>query len=420
MNHTSPRSTGQLPAAPENTRNGIRDIDDDDVQVQDPNEKSPSSPRPSRAPAESFQFNMPEPFTGLWRLYSDQIARESVQSANSNQVVLPAAAAATTTVNKLPAALDPKRSVRLKSNGSFEEESPAVPLYGTPAKSPLIDEDDEKDDVDVIPPTNGVHHPMQRLTTGSQRNVQQSMPEPLTGLWRKFSDMIARENMEDTNEKEPPPLQVKTAPQAEKTATASPTSGKTRRSSSDATPGIVDTTFDEESVDERSIHALPDDSRFLNDDEIRSYDSPTWLFHYALDQDEEQRESTTSRSTPYLDPDLVRRAHRHARIPSDLPRMISFPSDDSLKDAPHHVSIHGDKKEVKMGMVELHPGEFVRVHGKRHAQSAINKGQSIVVKCSTCRTKYQVDRRAGSLYCTKCDSVTRIHKNQAVRMVHSI
>ncbi len=34
------------------------------------------------------------------------------------------------------------------------------------------------------------------------------------------------------------------------------------------------------------------------------------------------------------------------------------------------------------------PDKFVRVHGKEHAQNAIEMGQSTIVKCSSCNTKY--------------------------------
>jgi uncharacterized CHY-type Zn-finger protein len=51
------------------------------------------------------------------------------------------------------------------------------------------------------------------------------------------------------------------------------------------------------------------------------------------------------------------------------------------------------------------------VHGIKHAQDAMKRGESVVVECGVCSRRYAVDESAKALYCTACDSVTEVRNN---------
>jgi hypothetical protein len=65
---------------------------------------------------------------------------------------------------------------------------------------------------------------------------------------------------------------------------------------------------------------------------------------------------------------------------------------------------------LKTVLVEVVPGDFVQVHGKERAKRAIAKGRALVVQCFVCLAQYQVDRSAEALYCSNCESLTRLGK----------
>lgn len=276
------------------------------------------------------------------------------------------------------------QSIMNTPNDTPSEKLPASPLYGSIAKTPLIDDDDEADDEN-----DPIKQPTVLHTKVPEHAIQANMPPPLTGLWRFFSDQIAREVVQNANQKEHGHKEgVRNVPAAPETAFDS----------------------DESQGNDHSIKTLPDESRCYQDDEDEDHSTPGILFQDTFSETRENSSSSKSTNTPYLDPDLVRRAHSNSEDPPlDLPKIVHVPSDESLGDAPERVSIHGTRKLVKHGVVELSPGKFVRVHGRRHAQSAIEKGQSTIVACTYCYKKFQVDRKAKALYCTFCDSVTELH-----------
>jgi predicted RNA-binding Zn-ribbon protein involved in translation (DUF1610 family) len=247
-----------------------------------------------------------------------------------------------------------------------------------------MDEDDEKDNE-----TDPIHQQLIQTPRHHNKTLEQDFqagfPLPYTGLWRFFSDQIAREGVQKAN-------QTPACRQVNTTSVLTP-------------PRAPDTTLDDESQEEHSTHApfIENHSRNESDHE-EEHSSHMILFQDTFS--ETQRDSSS-----YLDPELDeiwRRSHSN-EPPSDLPKIVKVPSEESLKDAPKQVSIEGRKKAVRHGMVEVNPGEFVRIHGKRHAQSAIEKGQSTIVKCDTCHKKFQVDKKATALYCTNCNSVTRLN-----------
>jgi hypothetical protein len=195
---------------------------------------------------------------------------------------------------------------------------------------------------------------------------------PMTSFWRTISDQFVREHINDSNKN------AKEAPHV-----------------SEHPPGL-EKTFDWE---DRSNRALPYANRYdgalfpdnlLGSDEYAKYSSELFI-----DDDE-----------PYLDPDLVRRSRSFPCAPDDIPRFVSVPSEDSSRDSPEQVLLGGSPKTIQNGLLEVNPGEFVRVHGIKHAQDAINKGKSAVAECSVCSKRYVVDQSARALYCTACDSVT--------------
>lgn len=206
-----------------------------------------------------------------------------------------------------------------------------------------------------------------------------SLP-PLTGFWRAISDQFVREHIHDSNKN------TKEAPGVSQHA-----------------PGL-EKTFDS---DDRSTHTLPDvnssdgalfpDNLFGNDEYANGSST-------SVDDDESDDE-------PYLDPDLVRRARSFRDIPHDIPKFVTVPSEDSLRDSPEQVIFGGSPKQVQNGLLEVNPGEFVRVHGIKHAQDAIKRGKSAVVECSVCSRRYAVDESARALYCTACDSVTDVRND---------
>lgn len=196
---------------------------------------------------------------------------------------------------------------------------------------------------------------------------------PMTGFWRVISDQFVREHIQDSNKN------TKEAPGVSQHA-----------------PGL-EKTFDS---DDRSAHTPPDvnsseGALFPENDEYANGSST------SVDDDESDDE-------PYLDPDLVRRSRSFRDIPHDIPKFVTFPSEDSLRDSPEQVIFGGSPKQGQNGLLEVNPGEFVRVHGIKHAQDAIKRGKSAVAECSMCSRRYAVDESARALYCTACDSVTDI------------
>ena len=168
---------------------------------------------------------------------------------------------------------------------------------------------------------------------------------------------------------------------------------------------------EEASDDERSVHALPDQSRCNNEeDKDEELSLPTFLFQDTFSEPRDS--SPTNKSAPaYLDPDLVRRAHSNSDEisgTSEIPKIVHVASDESIEDALEELDIDGTRKRVEKGQVEVSPGKFVRIHGERHTRSAIEKGQSRIVKCGSCRNKFQVDRKAKQFYCPTCKSVTEL------------
>lgn len=280
------------------------------------------------------------------------------------------------------------------NNTTAVEKLPPSPQYGRIAKKPLIEQDDESDSEN-----DPIHHPRSppshHQTKSTEQSFQTNIPPPLAGMWRYFSDQFAREDVQKANQK-PASGDVKLTP----AATA------------------LDMTFDDESQEVPSIHALPDENQSHNDsddDEDERSTPAMMLFQDTFS--ESQRDSA-----PYLDPELDeiwRRTHSKPDDPPlDIPKIVSVPSQDSYaeEDAPEAVSIEGHSITVKHGMAEVKPGEFVRIHGRRHAQNAIAKGQSIIVQCDSCGKRFQVARKATALYCTNCNSVTRLTK----QLSHSI
>lgn len=377
-------------------------VDGKDADLSLSNEKrnkfksAPQDPISSRLNTESnedsFQQDIPQPLTGLWRFYSDQIARENVQKADQKQ-----------DTEKDTGDVSSNTTDKFSDGGDTNENT-----YGKISKTPLIEEEDTFDEEPPQPiAKNGGVHVLPRKKTGGEGSVQFNLPQPFTGLWQRFSDMVAYENVQKSNPKQPNDIPVKDGVV----------------SSSNDSPPALDATFDESDESQRSRrnHVPPpppppngSNRRSRGDSESESYESPALLFQGTFSNEEEEVGIEAIDKAFYIDPSLVQRAHaasrhHHHHHPSlSIPKMVKIPSEDSLQDAPHVVSIHGYPKRVQRGMVEVDPGKFVRVHGERHAKSAMEKGQSIVVKCASCQHKFQVDRKAGSLYCTHCKSVTRL------------
>jgi hypothetical protein len=158
------------------------------------------------------------------------------------------------------------------------------------------------------------------------------------------------------------------------------------------------------------MHTLPDvepssgalfPDNLLGSDEFAKHSSTS----RTDDDDDDDDESADD---PYLDPDLVRHARSFRDLPHGIPRFVSVPSDDSLRDSQEQVVFGGSPKKVHNGWLEVHPGEFVEVHGIKLAQDAMKRGESAVVECGVCSTRYAVDESATALYCTVCDSVTEM------------
>lgn len=208
---------------------------------------------------------------------------------------------------------------------------------------------------------------------------------PMTGFWRVISDQFVREQIHDSNRN------TKEAQALDDV--------------SQHAPGL-ERTFDS---DDRSTHALPDvnpsDDALCPDNHLGcdgyAKSSSTSFIDDGDDDDDE----------PYLDPVLVHHAHSFHGIPSDIPKFVTFSSGDSVRDSPEQVVFGGSPKKVQNGLLELNPGEFVRVHGIKHAQDAIRRGKSAVAECSVCSRRYAVDESARALYCTACDSVTDIRND---------
>ena len=265
--------------------------------------------------------------------------------------------------------------------------------HGRITNAPLIDDHDDEESFRyrMSKPPPALYH-----DKVSENSYQEDLPQPLTGLWRFFSDQIAREGVQNADEKRNGFPQEVTA------------------ASSD-TPAVVDTTFDEEeeTEGERSRNIFPDDTRSFDDEDSEDRNSPAILFQDTFS--ETARESTSKTSALYLDPDLVRHAHSKSeelRRRRNIPKVVHIPSEAILKNSPSGSSTEeANRATAKTDVVESNnPGEFVKVHGKRHARSAIEKGQSTIVRCSVCQKRFQVDRKAKALYCTFCDSVTQLTK----------
>jgi hypothetical protein len=276
-------------------------------------------------------------------------------------------------------------------------------VYGTVSKADLIEDDDEEEEQEFVGHSN--NSPIPHRTRPTQEDaIQSDMPQSLTGFWRLISDQYAREGVQSENEQ-----QQKQAP---------PTLPPVRVSISSDTPGMVSTTVTEtqdNDDDEFSIHALAGyKSEDDEEDEAQSYSSPVSWFQDTFESQAQESSAEKNNTSPYLDPDLVRRSRLSSngsppRSPprGGVPKTIHLSSDepDSLNDAMEQVDIHSSHKHAPTSPTGK---KYVRVHGMRHAKSAIEKGESIVVKCSTCRTKFQVDKRASALYCIHCKSVTQL------------
>lgn len=252
------------------------------------------------------------------------------------------------------------------------EKLPTVKEHERISETPFVDETDEK---------SALQDSITVKSSGSEKGLQSNMGQ---SLWRRLSDQFAFEGVQNSDHKQ------------------------------DDLAAAVETTWEESSEDERFTSTPPgdklcrndkgDENEVESDDESPAYLSPAFMFQSTF-SDEQQDESSDKPVPSYLDPSLAR--NKSCR-PNDLPKTINPRSMKSIRDAPKQVSIDGSRKHVSEGMVELHPGKFVNVHGKQHAHSAIAKGKSTIVKCCSCGTKFQVDCKARALYCTKCDSVTPV------------
>ena len=233
-------------------------------------------------------------------------------------------------------------------------------------------------DHEKIPVRKSTAYPKIDDTSYNFRDDFPSIP-PLTSFWREISDQFVRECIRDQEV----------------------------RAATDTRPGLDKTS--EHDMDERSTQSL-----FAADSEhstaaicVENIFADVDCFKYSTKSLIGSNASEPNES-PYLDPDLVRRARSFHDIPYDIPRFVTVPSKDSLRDAPEEVSIHGCRKKVQNGLVEVKPGKFVRVHGIKHAQDAIDQGKSAIVKCSVCSKCYAVHESAKALYCPACESVTDI------------
>ena len=209
-------------------------------------------------------------------------------------------------------------------------------------------------------------------------NLRDDFPSfpPLTSFWRAISDQFVREYIRD----------------------------REVHAATDTKPCLDKTS--EHEMDERSTQSL-----FAEDSEhstaavcVENIVADHHCFKYSTNSLIGSNASEPNQS-PYLDPELVRRARSFHDIPYDIPRFVTVPSKNSLRDAPEEVSIHGCRKKVQNGLVEVKPGKFVRVYGIKHAQDAIDQGKSAIVKCSVCSKRYAVHQSAKALYCTACESV---------------
>jgi hypothetical protein len=192
---------------------------------------------------------------------------------------------------------------------------------------------------------------------------------PMTSFWRKISDQFVREHIHNADKNAP-------------AVTPEPPAWKRNwKASRDETFTL--------NLDDPDGAFLANDGRFSRKSLINN--------DCNADDDDDDAE-------PYLDPDLVRRAHRIFR--RGKPK--NTPSEDNTKvrGAPKQVGA----KNIQDGLLEVNPGKFVKVHGTEHAQEAIQKGKSTVAKCSACSRRYAVDESARKLYCTRCGSVTDIQK----------
>jgi hypothetical protein len=218
-------------------------------------------------------------------------------------------------------------------------------------------------------------HPAACFTSVAEEKTLRfnAVSPPFIHLWRRYSDQFAFEGVQFADQKQ----------------------------------GSVgfSATF-EESVSEDDT---PVQGRFSEKDRGPSESSRIFSFEDAF-SDKALGSSLDSSTTLYLDPDLVKRSRTNT---STSARHISVPKTIETRcRRSRQVEIDGNKKQVMQGLIELKPGEFVRVHGKEHAQNAIEMGQSTIVKCSSCNTKYRVDSKAGALYCTQCNTVTRLGKDE--------
>ena len=183
--------------------------------------------------------------------------------------------------------------------------------------------------------------PVLHLIEHFQRDSLTGILLPMANLWRYFSDQLEREDARDANKKQDHP------PAPERKLSPNPPYN-----------------HDEASED----FVLPDE---------------------LCDCREE-----------YLDPDLVRRAHRD--YPFDIPKEVAV---EQREDAP---------KSPMSGLMEkAHEGKFARVWGSGRAREAIAKGDAAVVKCDSCSRKYNVAQSASALYCRNCDAVTQLDARSA-------
>lgn len=228
-------------------------------------------------------------------------------------------------------------------------------------------------------------HPAAYFTSVAEEALRfNAVSPPFIHLWRRYSDQFAFEGVQVADQKQ----------------------GSVGLSATFEGPVSEDDT--------------PVQGRFSEKDRGPSESSRIFSFEDAF-SDTALGSSLDSSTTLYLDPDLLKRSRTNTSKSArhlSVPKTIETRCRKSLQDAPQQVEIDGNKKQVMQGLVELKPGEFVRVHGKEHAQNAIEMGQSTIVKCSSCNSKYRVDSKAGALYCTQCDTVTRLGKDEKTAKHH--
>jgi LSD1 subclass zinc finger protein len=328
---------------------------------------------------DALPFNLPDHLTDRWREISDFAARESVEkaerAAQDDRFII--------SCDQNTAA----PSTRSAFDGHEEDVHLKFPpaLYGKRTNKPLIDAEDEEEEEDD---PFEQEPPIQQSKTEPENAVPSDIPPPLSGMWRFYSDQLARDYVQHAD-------QVTGTPSCE------------------VAPAVLETTLssEEASDDERSVHALPDQSRCKNEKDQELSSLLTFLFQDTFSETRGSSLPTNKSAPAYLDPDLVRRAHSNSDEilePFELPKVVHVASVESIEDALEQLDIGGTPKFVEKGKVEVSPGKFVRVHGERHTRSAIEKGQSRIVKCGSCRKRFQVDRKAKQFYCPSCKSVTEL------------